>query len=98
MSKKKGMSWEEKRSQVLEMLQESNTAWLLKDIEKHAPKRGVVQQSVKDVVQVRSHHRAIARVDLALFQWRLDIKVISWFSAVQGLVDDGTPTSSLPYL
>jgi hypothetical protein len=43
-------------AQVLAMLHEKQLPMLLKEIEKHAPKRGVVSQSVKEVVQVRMPH------------------------------------------
>ena len=48
---KRGLSLEEKRTKVLDILQSSNTCFLLKDIEKLAVKAGVTQQSVKDVIQ-----------------------------------------------
>mmetsp|Transcript_14455 Transcript_14455/g.27776 ORF Transcript_14455/g.27776 Transcript_14455/m.27776 type:complete len:210 (-) Transcript_14455:245-874(-) len=51
MSKKKGVSLEDKRERILDVIQKSNTCWLLKDIEKVGPKLGVISQSVKDVVQ-----------------------------------------------
>ncbi|CAK0760648.1 hypothetical protein CVIRNUC_002788 [Coccomyxa viridis] len=51
MSKKKGLSIEEKKGKVLEIFHESKDVYVLKDLEKLAPKRGVVLQSVKEVVQ-----------------------------------------------
>ncbi|KAJ3367806.1 Meiotic nuclear division protein 1 [Allomyces arbusculus] len=48
----KGVSAEDKRKRVLEIFHESKDVYQLKDIEKLAPKlKGVVAQSVKDVVQ-----------------------------------------------
>lgn len=44
---KRGLSLEEKRTIVLNLLQESNTCMLYKDLEKLAVKAGVTQQSVK---------------------------------------------------
>lgn len=52
MSKKKGLSLEEKRTRMLEIFYESKDFFLLKELEKIAPKqKGIISQSVKDVVQ-----------------------------------------------
>ena len=52
MSKrKKGMSLEEKRTKVLELFHESKSVFNFKEVEKLAVKKGVIQQSVKDVVK-----------------------------------------------
>nr|ACO15174.1 Meiotic nuclear division protein 1 homolog [Caligus clemensi] len=52
MSKKKGLSFEEKRSRMLELFYEKKDVFLLKELEKIAPKeKGIVSQSVKEVVQ-----------------------------------------------
>ncbi|CAL5219489.1 g1330 [Coccomyxa viridis] len=51
MSKKRGLSIDEKKQKVLEIFHESKDVFVLKDIEKLAPKKGVVLQSVKEVVQ-----------------------------------------------
>lgn len=52
MSKKKGLSLEEKRKRMLDIFYESKDVFLLKDLEKIAPKqKGIISQSVKDVVQ-----------------------------------------------
>lgn len=51
MSKKRGLSLEEKRDKVLEIFHESKDVFQLKDIEKLAPKKGVISQSVKEVLQ-----------------------------------------------
>ncbi len=49
--KKRGMSLEDKRATILNIFHESKSVFLLKDIEKIASKRGVVLQSIKDVLQ-----------------------------------------------
>ena len=49
--KKRGMSLEDKRATILDIFHESKDVFQLKDIEKQASKRGVVLQSVKDVLQ-----------------------------------------------
>ncbi|KAJ4708577.1 Meiotic nuclear division protein 1-like [Melia azedarach] len=51
MSKKRGLSLEEKREKMLEIFYESQDFFLLKELEKLGPKKGVITQSVKDVVQ-----------------------------------------------
>ncbi|KAL5079851.1 hypothetical protein RYX36_008272 [Vicia faba] len=51
MSKKRGLSLEEKREKMLQIFYESQTFYLLKELEKMGPKKGVISQSVKDVVQ-----------------------------------------------
>ncbi|KAJ0089723.1 hypothetical protein Patl1_13402 [Pistacia atlantica] len=51
MSKKRGLSLEEKRGKILEIFYESQNFFLLKELEKSGPKKGVITQSVKDVVQ-----------------------------------------------
>ena len=52
MSKKRGLSLEEKRQKMLEVFYEKKDFFLLKELEKIGPKeKGVVAQSVKEVVQ-----------------------------------------------
>lgn len=52
MSRKKGVSAEEKRSRMLDIFYEKKEVFQLKELEKIAPKeKGIVAQSVKDVVQ-----------------------------------------------
>ncbi|KAI9219728.1 meiotic nuclear division protein 1 [Blastocladiella britannica] len=47
----KGVSADEKRKRVLDLFHETKDVYTLKDVEKAAAKRGVVQNAVKDVVQ-----------------------------------------------
>ena len=52
MSKKRGLSIEEKRERMLELFYDKKDFFLLKELEKIAFKeKGIVSQSVKDVVQ-----------------------------------------------
>ncbi|XP_028658876.1 meiotic nuclear division protein 1 homolog isoform X1 [Erpetoichthys calabaricus] len=52
MSKKKGLSLEEKRSRMMEIFFETKDVFQLKDMEKIAPKmKGITPMSVKDVLQ-----------------------------------------------
>ncbi|KAJ1662226.1 Meiotic nuclear division protein 1 [Coemansia sp. RSA 1813] len=48
----KGLSFDEKRKRMMDIFHESQTPYLLKELEKIGPKqKGIVSQSVKDVVQ-----------------------------------------------
>ena len=50
--KKRGLSLEEKRGRMLELFYETKDVFQLKELEKLGPKeKGVIAQSVKDVVQ-----------------------------------------------
>ncbi|KAK4601783.1 hypothetical protein RGQ29_011061 [Quercus rubra] len=51
MSKKRGLSLEEKREKMLQIFYESQDFFLLKELEKLGPRKGVISQSVKDVIQ-----------------------------------------------
>nr|XP_057922209.1 meiotic nuclear division protein 1 homolog [Doryrhamphus excisus] len=52
MSKKKGLSLEEKRSRMMEIFHETKDVFQLKDIEKIAPKtKGIVRMTVKEVLK-----------------------------------------------
>ncbi|XP_051941210.1 meiotic nuclear division protein 1 homolog isoform X2 [Hippocampus zosterae] len=52
MSKKKGLSLEEKRSRMMEIFFETKDVFQLKDIEKIAPKtKGITTMTVKEVLQ-----------------------------------------------
>ncbi|GAB2219697.1 hypothetical protein Droror1_Dr00007334 [Drosera rotundifolia] len=50
-SKKRGLSLEEKREKMLQIFYDSQDFFLLKELEKLGPKKGVISQSVKDVIQ-----------------------------------------------
>ncbi|KAL2479962.1 Meiotic nuclear division protein 1-like protein [Abeliophyllum distichum] len=51
MSKKRGLSLDEKREKMLQIFYDSQDFFLLKELEKSGPRKGVISQSVKDVVQ-----------------------------------------------
>ncbi|CAG7826373.1 unnamed protein product [Allacma fusca] len=52
MSKRKGLSLEEKRKRMLDLFYERKDVFQLKELEKIAPKeKGIISQSVKEVVQ-----------------------------------------------
>ena len=72
MSKKKGVSLDEKRQRMLQIFYEKKEFFTLKDLEKIAPKeKGIVQQSVKDVVQalVDDGHLDSDKVGTSVFFW-----------------------------
>ena len=48
---KKGLSWEEKRKRMLEIYYLIKQVYNLKELEKVAPKKGIIVQAVKDVNQ-----------------------------------------------
>ncbi|KAG5569640.1 hypothetical protein H5410_059406 [Solanum commersonii] len=50
-SKKRGLSLDEKREKMLQIFYDSQGFFLLKELEKLGPKKGVISQSVKDVIQ-----------------------------------------------
>jgi hypothetical protein len=51
MSKRKGLSVDEKRERMLEIFHESADVFVLKDIEKLSAKKGIISQTVKEVLQ-----------------------------------------------
>lgn len=51
MSKKRGLSLEEKRERLLEVFHESCEVFVWKEVEKLAMKKGITPQSIKDVLQ-----------------------------------------------
>ncbi|KAL5573034.1 hypothetical protein UlMin_022631 [Ulmus minor] len=51
MSKKRGLSLDEKREKILQIFYDSQDFYLLKELEKLGPRKGVITQSVKDVLQ-----------------------------------------------
>eukprot|EP01026_Neomeris_dumetosa_P041765 TRINITY_DN3465_c0_g1_i1.p1 TRINITY_DN3465_c0_g1~~TRINITY_DN3465_c0_g1_i1.p1 ORF type:complete len:242 (-),score=40.91 TRINITY_DN3465_c0_g1_i1:109-834(-) len=51
MSKKRGLSLEDKRQKLLEVFHENGDVFVLKDIEKLGAKKGVIPQSIKEVLQ-----------------------------------------------
>ena len=46
---KKGLSWEDKRKRMLEIYYSTKQVYNLKELEKVAPKKGIIVQAVKDV-------------------------------------------------
>jgi hypothetical protein len=51
-SKRKGLSLEDKRDAMQTIFSESRDVYMIKDVEKLSMKKGIIQQAVKDVLQV----------------------------------------------
>ncbi|KAM0864868.1 hypothetical protein ACQ4PT_043639 [Festuca glaucescens] len=73
MSKKRGLSLEEKREQMLQIFYDSQDFYLLKELEKMGPKKGVISQSVKDVVQTLVDDDLVLRdkIGTSVYFWSL---------------------------
>uniref|UniRef100_A0A0C9QLA0 Meiotic nuclear division protein 1 homolog n=1 Tax=Wollemia nobilis TaxID=56998 RepID=A0A0C9QLA0_9CONI len=73
MSKRKGLSLEDKREQLLKIFYESQDFFLLKELEKLGPRRGVVSQTVKDVVQSLVDDDLVSKdkIGTSVFFWSL---------------------------
>lgn len=73
MSKRKGLSLEEKREQMLKIFYETQDFFLLKELEKLGPRRGVICQTVKDVIQSLVDDDLVSKdkVGISVFFWSL---------------------------
>ncbi|XP_071388933.1 meiotic nuclear division protein 1 homolog [Centroberyx affinis] len=79
MSKKKGLSLEEKRTRMMEIFFETKDVFQLKDIEKIAPKtKGITPMSVKDVLQslVDDNMVDCERVGTSNYYWSFPSKAL----------------------
>ncbi|XP_055014743.1 meiotic nuclear division protein 1 homolog [Boleophthalmus pectinirostris] len=80
MSKKKGLSLEEKRTRMLEIFFESKDVFQLKDIEKIAPKsKGITPMAVKEVLQslVDDNMVDCERVGTSNYYWSFPSKALN---------------------
>ncbi|XP_013866893.1 meiotic nuclear division protein 1 homolog isoform X2 [Austrofundulus limnaeus] len=80
MSKKKGLSLEEKRTRMMEIFFESKDVFQLKDIEKIAPKaKGITPMSVKDVLQSLVDDSMVdcERVGTSNYYWAFPSKALN---------------------
>ncbi|XP_063365325.1 meiotic nuclear division protein 1 homolog [Cydia amplana] len=78
MSKKRGLSAEEKRTKMLEIFHNSKDFFQLKELEKIAPKeKGITMQSVKEVVQslVDDHLVDSEKIGTSIYFWSYPSKV-----------------------
>ncbi|CAN6880233.1 unnamed protein product [Brassica oleracea] len=73
MSKKRGLSLEEKREKMLQIFYDSQDFFLLKELEKLGPKKGVISQSVKDVIQSLVDDDLVAKdkIGISVYFWSL---------------------------
>ncbi|KAM6940367.1 meiotic nuclear division protein 1 homolog [Xenentodon cancila] len=79
MSKKKGLSLEEKRTRMMEIFFESKDVFQLKDIEKIAPKsKGIAPMTVKEVLQslVDDNMVDCERVGTSNYYWSFPSKAL----------------------
>ncbi|XP_070684331.1 meiotic nuclear division protein 1 homolog [Pempheris klunzingeri] len=80
MSKKKGLSLEEKRTRMMEIFFDSKDVFQLKDIEKIAPKtKGIAPMTVKDVLQslVDDNMVDCERVGTSNYYWAFPSKALN---------------------
>ncbi|XP_034044940.1 meiotic nuclear division protein 1 homolog isoform X2 [Thalassophryne amazonica] len=79
MSKKKGLSLEEKRTRMMEIFFETKDVFQLKDIEKIAPKtKGIASMTVKEVLQslVDDNMVDCERVGTSNYYWAFPSKAL----------------------
>ena len=71
--KKKGLSFEEKRTRILQIYYEKKEPLNLKEIEKYGPKRGVIPQAVKEVNQSLVDDNLVEtdKIGIGAFFWAL---------------------------
>ena len=70
---KKGLSWEDKRKRMLEIYYSTKQVYNLKELEKIAPKKGIIVQAVKDVNQSLVDDNLVEqdKIGIGLFFWAL---------------------------
>ncbi|XP_071547601.1 meiotic nuclear division protein 1 homolog [Panulirus ornatus] len=80
MSRRKGLSHEEKRKKMMELFYERKDFFQLKELEKIAPKeKGVISQAVKDVVQSLVDDSMVDtdKIGTCVYFWAFPSKAIS---------------------
>nr|XP_037278070.1 meiotic nuclear division protein 1 homolog [Rhipicephalus microplus] len=80
MSKRKGVSAEEKRQRMLQVFYEKKDVFQLKDLEKIGPKeKGVIAQAVKDVVQSLVDDGLVdsEKIGTSVYFWSFPSKAVS---------------------
>ncbi|XP_053610785.1 meiotic nuclear division protein 1 homolog [Plodia interpunctella] len=80
MSKKRGLSADEKKTRMLEIFHQSKDFFQLKELEKIAPKeKGITMQSVKEVVQslVDDHLVDSEKIGTSIYFWSFPSKAIT---------------------
>jgi len=76
--KKKGLSFEEKRKRLLNIMHEKKEVMNLKELEKLGPKSGIVLQSVKEVLDSLCSDYLVEgdKIGSANFFWALPSRAI----------------------
>ncbi|XP_068202434.1 meiotic nuclear division protein 1 homolog [Palaemon carinicauda] len=80
MSRRKGLSHEEKRNKIMELFYEKKDFFQLKELEKIGPKeKGVISQAVKDVVQSLVDDSMIdsEKIGTSIYFWAFPSKALS---------------------
>lgn len=80
MSKRKGLSVEEKRQRMLELFYEKKDVFQLKELEKVCPKeKGIVSQSVKEVLQSLVDDSLVDtdKIGTSVYYWAFPSKAVN---------------------
>jgi hypothetical protein len=85
--KRKGMSLDDKRTNLLQMYYERKEVLNLKEVEKYGAKKGIVLQSVKDVNQSLIDDNLVEtdKIGIGTFFWALPSK---GFQVRKNLIED----------
>ncbi len=77
MAKGRGLSYEEKRKRMLEIFKEYPFFFHLKDIEKLGTKKGIIFQSIKDVLESLVNDNLVEcdKIGSSNFYWSLPSKI-----------------------
>ncbi|CAL1354860.1 unnamed protein product [Linum trigynum] len=99
MSKKRGLSLEEKREKMLQIFYESQDFFLLKELEKLGPKKGVITQSVKDVVQSLVDDDLVLKdkIGTSVYFWSLPSSTGNQLKNIKDKLGSDLPSSKKRY-
>lgn len=100
MSKKRGLSLEEKREKMLQIFYDSQDFYLLKELEKLGPKKGVISQSVKDVIQSLVDDDLVSKekVGSSIYFWSLPSCAGNQLRSVYGKLESDLVSSKKRYV
>ncbi|KAL7093713.1 hypothetical protein ACP275_11G056800 [Erythranthe tilingii] len=100
MSKKRGLSLEEKREKMLQIFYDSQDFFLLKELEKSGPKKGVISQSVKDVIQTLVDDDLVFKdkIGTSVYFWSLPSCAGNQLRSIQKKLDSDLQTSKKRYI
>eukprot|EP00658_Telonema_sp_P-2_P039337 TRINITY_DN2814_c0_g1_i1.p1 TRINITY_DN2814_c0_g1~~TRINITY_DN2814_c0_g1_i1.p1 ORF type:complete len:204 (+),score=72.62 TRINITY_DN2814_c0_g1_i1:175-786(+) len=92
--KKRGLSLEDKREKVLGMFHSTLDVLNIKEVEKGATARGVIAQSVKDVLKSLVDDDMVEndKIGIGSFFWSFPSKALCELRAKQAVVDQGLAT------